>query len=258
MVDGVVADLVAFAQDAPHRFLAAGHLLTDLEEGAVGVFGAQHVEEGFGVFARPVVEAEGDDVAVARAVAQLARFAAAAADRAHGPQAEDLRAASRQRLGAAGRRAAAPVLDHPPAVAMRREAGRGRVEREHQLGRAGSLQPRRQRRLFDHPAPSVAQLEADPAVRVPRAADTEQAFAIPPDAAQPEAEVAGASGAARLAVESRQRQRRGAAQAEDQLAPGLRELRPHEVAPAGRAASTTRAGARHDHAQQRRGECERA
>ena len=98
MVLGVVADLVAFAQDAPHRRLAPGHLLADLEEGAAGVLGAQHVEEGFGVGAGAVVEGERDDVAVAGAVAELAGAAARAADGAHGAQPEEPRACRQQLL----------------------------------------------------------------------------------------------------------------------------------------------------------------
>ena len=57
---------------------------------------AQHVEEVVGVFAGPVIEGEGDDLAVARAVGDQAGAAAGAADRAHRSQAEDAVAARRQ------------------------------------------------------------------------------------------------------------------------------------------------------------------
>jgi len=83
-------------------------------------------------------------------------------------------------------------------------------------------------------------------------------LAAPARPPQAEAEVAGAPAAAGLAAEVRQRRGRLGAQAEDQLAPRLRELRPGQVVPGRRAAGAPRAGAGDAHGRQRAGESERA
>ena len=89
MVGRVVADLAALAEKVPHRLLAAGDLLADLEEGADGVLFAEDVDEGVGVGAGAVVEGEGDGVAVARAVGDEAGAAAGAADDPDRAQSEE-------------------------------------------------------------------------------------------------------------------------------------------------------------------------
>ena len=73
---------------------------------------AQHVEEAGGVVARAVVEGEGDDLAVARAVGDEAGAAAGAADGADRAQAEERGSPRAGRLGrsAAGLAAAALAI----------------------------------------------------------------------------------------------------------------------------------------------------
>src|SRR5436305_3097660 len=56
VVHRVVAELVAFGEDLPHRLFAPRHLLPDIEEGPVDALLAQDLEEVVGVVAGAVVE----------------------------------------------------------------------------------------------------------------------------------------------------------------------------------------------------------
>ena len=104
-------------EDPAHRASRPGISWPISKKVAVDVLSAQHVEEAGGVFAGPVVEGEGDDLAVARAVADQAAAAARAADRAHRPQAED----AVGRLPGRSRRIGAPARAQLPRPSSARQ-----------------------------------------------------------------------------------------------------------------------------------------
>jgi hypothetical protein len=227
VVHRVVADLVAFGEDAAHHRLAAGHLGADLEEGRRHFLFAQHVEEAFGVFARAVVEAEGDDGAVAGTVGVEAGAAAGAADGADRAQAEDVGGFGfgRQLLGAAAPHFAAAAEQRPPAVALRREAGFARDEGEHQLLRFGALHGGDDGALGERLAGGVDDEQAGAALRLGAAEADAALVGAAGGGAEREAEVAG-GGAASVGprFELGERERGGGADREDELAAGLGEL----------------------------------
>src|SRR6185312_1094785 len=142
VVHRVVADLVAFGQDPAHRRFTAGHLLADLEEGRPDVLFAQDGEEPFGVFARAVVEGEGDDLALRRRPGDKFGAPAGAADGADGTQPEGPRAG--RWIGdraAAADLATAVAREHAPVVMAGAQAGGvgwSGDHREHELVRARS------------------------------------------------------------------------------------------------------------------------
>jgi hypothetical protein len=101
VVHRVVADLVPFGEDLAHHVFASRHLLPDLEEGRVDALLVQDLEEFRRVFARPVIEGEGDDGTIARPVGYETGAAPGAPDRTDRAQAKRLGPTGRERFGAA-------------------------------------------------------------------------------------------------------------------------------------------------------------
>ena len=185
---------------------------------------SEDVEESGRVVARAVVEGEGDELALARAVGHESGAAAGAAHRPHRSQAEEALAPRGQAFPAAPGAAAAWRGDDPPAVAVGTQAGIGRQQREHEVVGIGPLEAHGDRLAVRHLSACVEQLEAGAAVGVRLAAEAEAAAAVAPLAPQLQAEEAGVV-SARKPLQSLQRDRRGRAQAEDQSPAGLGEAR---------------------------------
>ena len=221
MVGRVVADLIAVAEQASHRLLAAGDLLADLEEGRLDVLFAEDVGEGFGVCARAVVEGEGDDVAVAGPVGEEAVAAAAAADDPHRTEPEEAGARRRQARLAAP--AATATVDHPPAVAVWEEAGPIGRQRDRQLLRARPADPGGDGLAADPAAAGIEEGHPDAEAGAVPAAEAELPRAGATQRAQREAEEAGRAPRRGQAVEPRQRHRARGLDREDQTPPGLRD-----------------------------------
>ena len=136
---------------------AARHLLADLEEGADDVLFAEDVDEGVGVGAGAVVEGEGDDVAVARAVGDESGAAAGAADDPDRAQSEEA-AVVRRQAGpgslALGRLAAAlpsALASGSGAAAGRRDPAAGRAPAS-RLGRLTSAAGQMRRTVAPWPS----------------------------------------------------------------------------------------------------------
>jgi hypothetical protein len=224
VVHRVVADLAALGEDLPHRLFATRHRLADLEEGRAHVLLRQHADEVVGVVARPVVEGEGDDLALARAVGDEPGAAAAAADGADGAEAEAVGAAGGEGARAAPAHLAAIALQDSPLVAARIEPGVGGLEGDHELGGVRALDPGRQA-FFLLPRPlAIDDDQTDPLVWL-GAAEAEPPLALAPGAAETEAEVAG-PGASRVGprLQLRQRHRLRGPHREDQLPTGLEQF----------------------------------
>ena len=229
VVHRVVAELVAFGEDPPHRRFPPRHLLADLEEGAGDALFAQHVEEAGRVVAGAVVEGEGDGAALARAVGDEPGAAAGAADRAHRPQPEGEAAAGGEGLGAALADLAAPALQQAPGVALGRQPGVLRDQGDDELARARPLHRRPRPAPLDRLAGAVDRLQPDPAARL-APAEADPPLAAPARPAQRQAEVAGGGApGVGMRLEPGQRQRRAGAQGEDQLPSRLREIRPDQA-----------------------------
>ena len=247
VVHRVVAELAPLGEDLPHRVFAPRHHLADLEEGPRHVLLAQHPQEVFGVVAGPVVEGEGDDLAIARAVGDEPGAAAGAADGADGTEADAPGVAVREGVNAAPGDIAAVALQDDPLVVAGVETSLSRLNRDHELVRARPLDRGPGAAFLQWLPVLVEDHEPDPPVGL-AAVEAEQAQAPGPVGAEADAEVPGVGPAhIRTRFQLRQCQRLRRPHGEDQVPPRLEEvgvLEPLFVSP--RAAGEQQESARDD------------